>query len=257
MDVDRWVQRRVSGTPFSITALKVALVVLFVDLAWEVTRANVDAHLKSEWPWRATVLDPSTCATLAALIAGLLVTRRQYGQVHMPVISWATRPKGSDDLTDPVRTIRIYNAGGGRAIVKSIAYRLELADEQPGQHPAPHSWMDWHSFIGAIESAGLNRPRDIFVFHLAPGAVIPLTAKSSEGIELLAFSRQAARRLRSVDVRIQATDTIGDVYEKQMQCLRGYPDPGGDGYDPPAAIGSASPGADPPATANATGPASA
>jgi hypothetical protein len=226
-------------------------------LTSQLARANVDTHLKSEWPWRATVLDPSTCATLAALIAGLLVTRRQYGQVHMPVISWATRPKGSDDLTDPVRTIRIFNAGGGRAIVRSIGYRFELADEQPGQHPAPHSWLDWHSFVGAIEAAGLSRPQDIFVFHLSPGAVVPLTAKSSEGIELLAFSRRAAARLRSVDVRIQVTDTIGDVYEKQLQCLRGQPDPAGDGYDPPAGTGPASPGAGPPATVNANGPAPA
>ncbi|GAA4729568.1 hypothetical protein [Phytohabitans rumicis] len=225
---DRWDQHRISRDRKPIQALKLMLIFFAIDLAWEVLRANVNASQKSDWPWRFTVLDPSTCATLTALMAGILVTRSQYAQATLPILNWSAYPGGSDFVKGSLRTVRLFNAGGGRAIVKAIEYRHELTTTEGESRSSLGPWLGWYEFVKSIEGLGLRRPEEIFVLHLGIGTSIPLTTKSGDGIELIAFGQAALGRLRLVDIRIRIEDTLGDIHEKQLRCLRGDADPGGE-----------------------------
>ncbi|MCG7527374.1 hypothetical protein MHW47_23420 [Streptomyces sp. OfavH-34-F] len=47
-----------------------------------------------------------------------------------------------------------------------------------------------------------------------------MTNTSRDGMELLALGPRALERLAVLDVKIQVEDVLGDVHERQLQCVR-------------------------------------
>ncbi len=206
-------------------ALRLLLAFFVMDLTWEVLRANLDAPQRTQWPWRLTILDPATCATLAALLTGILVTRNQYALSTLPLLSWAAHRGNSDYIVDSPQTVRLCNAGGGRAVVKRVEYRLQESPRPDEPNPRLSPWLDWYATIAALKGIGLRMGQDIHVLELGKGAVIPLTARPSDGIELVSFGARGLERLDHLDMRIQVVDALGDVHERMLQCRRRRPDP--------------------------------
>lgn len=120
----RWAQRRISTSTRTLALPRVLLGLALVDLVWEVVKANLAADLRTDWPWRLTVLDSSTCAAVVALLTGLVVTRAQLSQTMRPVLSWSGVKGRSQEIADSGRTVSLVNAGGGRAVVHSVRYRM-------------------------------------------------------------------------------------------------------------------------------------
>ncbi|MFD7616319.1 hypothetical protein [Streptomyces sp. NPDC059802] len=191
-----------------------------VNLIWEIIKANLDSDIRGEWPWRLTVLDASTCAAIVALLTGIIVTRSQLSQTMQPVLSWSGFAGRSHELTDSLRTISLINAGGGRSVVHSIAYRIRASEPYTSSASIPSGWMPWHDTVDSLKALGLDWDHDFFLLHLGTGAAIPMTNANREGMELLALGAKALERLVVLDIRIQVTDALGDIHQRDLQCIR-------------------------------------
>ncbi|MFD4941268.1 hypothetical protein ACFWNT_01730 [Streptomyces sp. NPDC058409] len=194
-----------------------------VDLTWEIVKANLSSHVRGDWPWRLTVLDASTCAAVVALLTGIIVTRSQLSQTMQPVLSWSGFAGHSRELTDSLRTVSLVNAGGGRSVVRSVTYRIRASGPYADGADFPSGWMSWHDAIDSLVALGLDRGQDFFLLHLGSGAAIPMTNVGRDGVELLALGSKALERLAVLDIRIQVTDVLGDVHERDLQCIRPLP----------------------------------
>jgi hypothetical protein len=220
MDESAWSQRKVStsGRTFGLPRALCAFALL--DLVWEVGKANLNGHVRGEWPWRFTLLDASTCAAVVALLTGIIVTRSQLSQTMRPVVSWSGFRGHSSELADSARTVTLVNAGGGRAVVRSVAYRIRPAEPFATGAAIPPGWLSWYRAVDSLIPLGLELDSDYFLLHLGPGAALPSTGTGREGMEILAISSKALDRLSVLDIRIQVVDVLGDVYERDLQCIR-------------------------------------
>lgn len=223
MEESRWIQRRVSTSNKTLRLPRALLSFALVDLTWEIVKANLSSHVRGDWPWRLTVLDASTCAAVVALLTGIIVTRSQLSQTMQPVLSWSGFAGRSHELTDSLRTVSLANAGGGRSVVRSVAYRIRASGPYAGSAAIPSGWMTWRNAIDSLAALGLDWDQDFFLLHLGSGAAIPMTNAGREGMELLALGSKALERLAMLDIKIQVIDVLGDVYERDLQCIRPLP----------------------------------
>lgn len=218
-----WTQRRVSTSTKTLRLPRVLLALVFADLIWEIVKANLSEQNRGTWPWRFTLLDTSICAAIVTLLTGIIVTRTQLSQTLQPVLSWSGSHGGSRTITDSQRTVILVNAGGGRSVVRSVSHRVQTSPQYTGRAEIPSGWMPWHTAVSSIKALGLDWDQDFFLLHLGSGAAIPMTASSREGLELLALNPKAFELLSILDIRIQVTDSLGDVYERDLQCIRPRP----------------------------------
>ncbi|WP_327730083.1 hypothetical protein OG250_31965 [Streptomyces sp. NBC_00487] len=186
-------------------------------------KSNLDKGVRAEWPWRFTLLESSTCAAVVALLVGVMVTRTQLSLTMHPVLSWAAGKGGSDALTESQRTVRVVNGGGGRSVVRSVLYRIEVNQVQPSARNVPADWISWHEAVDVLNGIGLTWNQDYFLQHIGSGASLPMATDARNGMEVLALGPDAAGRLSRLDVRIQVVDVLGDVYERDLQCVRPAP----------------------------------
>ncbi|WP_369265220.1 hypothetical protein [Streptomyces sp. R35] len=196
---------------------------MFIDLIWETVKVNLDKDLRTEWPWRFALLEPSTCAAIVTLLVGVIVTRAQLSMTMHPVLSWTAGPWRSDALAEPKRTVRIVNGGGGRSVVRSVRYRLQVNQTQSSGTEVPTGWCSWQEAVGALNRAGLVWMDDYFLAHIGSGASIPMTTDTRQGMEILALGANAVGRLSRIDVRLQVVDVLGDVYQRDLNCIRPAP----------------------------------
>ncbi|MER6116776.1 hypothetical protein [Streptomyces sp. NPDC001743] len=223
MGEPQWDQRRISTSGRTLRWPRTLLVCALVDLTWEIVKANLDAGVRDDWPWRLVLLDTSTCAAVVALLAGIIVTRTQLSQTMQPVLSWSGVKGQSSELADSLRTVSLLNAGGGRAVVRSVAYRIQASPTTAVGAAPTSGWVSSATAVGLLAAMGLTRDEDYFMLHLGSGAAVPMTNARKEGMELLALGPKALERLSVLDIRIQVIDVLGDVYERNLQCIRPIP----------------------------------
>lgn len=215
-----WAQRRISTNGRTQRLPCVLLIFTLVDLAWEIVKVNLGKQDHAVWPWRFTVLDASTCAAVVALLTGILVTRSQLSQTLQPVLSWSAWSGQSREVPDSLRTVALINAGGGRSVVRSVTYRLGVSPRYSGQATIPSGWISWRAAIEILVALELDWDHDFYLLHLGRGAAIPTTSNPREGMEILALGPKAFERLSVLDIRVQVTDVLGDVHERDLQCIR-------------------------------------
>ncbi|WP_406450504.1 hypothetical protein OG782_13105 [Streptomyces sp. NBC_00876] len=220
MEESRWEQRRISTSGKTLRWPRALLVFALGNLSWEIVKSNLNAGVRDDWPWRFTVLDASTCAAIVALLTGIVLTRTQLSQTMQPALSWSAFKGRSSELANSLRTVSLINAGGGRSVVQSVAYRIQASPACPQRAAIPAGWMSWHAAVDSLGSLGLDGDRDYFLLHLGPGGSIPMSNNSREGVELLAFGAKALENLAVLDIKIRVIDVLGDVYERDLQCLR-------------------------------------
>ncbi|MGW4373042.1 hypothetical protein ACWEJ7_05170 [Streptomyces albidoflavus] len=221
---ERWTQRRVSARGTTLLLPRVLLVATLADLVWEIVKANLDSPVREEWPWRLVLLDASTCAALVALLTGILVTRAQLSQTMRPVLTWSGFEGHSTQLPDSRRTVTLANHGGGRAVVRSVAYRIRATGADEEAEPPGGEWLTWHQAVDALAALGLDRGGDFFLLHLGPGAAVRAAgAAAREDMEIAALNARALDRLAALDVRVRVADVLGDLHERDLQCVRPRP----------------------------------
>ncbi|MFI6960288.1 hypothetical protein [Streptomyces sp. NPDC050255] len=220
MEESQWDQRRISTSGRTLRWPRALLLFALLDLTWEIVKANLNTPVRDDWPWRLTVLDASTCAAVVALLAGIIVTRTQLSQTMQPVLGWSGVKGRSSELADSLRTVSLVNAGGGRAVVRSVAYRIQASPTRSDSAVSPSGWVSRAAAIRSLASLGLTRGEDYFMLHLGSGAAVPMTNVRSEGMELVALGPKALEELSALDIRIQVIDVLGDVYERDLQCIR-------------------------------------
>ncbi|WP_330237546.1 hypothetical protein [Streptomyces sp. NBC_00525] len=220
MEQSRWEQRRVSISGRTLRWPRALLGFALADLVWEIIKSNLGADVREGWPWRFTLLDASTCAAIVALLTGIVLTRSQLSQTMRPVLSWSAAAGNSGELDNSRRTVRLINAGGGRSVVHSVAYQVQVSAQCPESAALRSGWMTWRATVDSLASLDLARGEDFFLLHLGRGAAIPMTSTGRDGMEILALGPRAMERLAVLDVRIQVEDVLGDIHERQLQCVR-------------------------------------
>ncbi|MFG6196658.1 hypothetical protein [Nonomuraea sp. JJY05] len=66
-----------------------------MNFAWEIARNNMEQQLRSDAPFRFTIIDAQTTANILALAIGLLLARLQYSRATRPLISMAIDDEGA------------------------------------------------------------------------------------------------------------------------------------------------------------------
>lgn len=225
MDESEWSQRRVSTSSRTLRLPRALLCVTLLVLVWEVVKANLNAAVREEWPWRFTVLDASTCAAVVALLTGIIVTRSQLSETMRPVLSWSGFVGHSRELRDSSRTVTLINAGGGRSVVRCATYRIRASEAFSETAAIPAGWLSWTRAVESLRALGLDWDEDFFLLHLGAGAAVPMTSTGREGVEVLALGPKALERLVVLDIKVQVADVLGDVHERRLQCIRPLPNP--------------------------------
>jgi hypothetical protein len=103
------------------------------ELAWEIVRGNLSAHTLSSWPFRFTVMDNSTTATVLAVFISLFMGRLQWARALRPIVGVAIDDEGARFRPDSdIWRVWIYNSGPGGAVIESISYYVRFADQLDG-----------------------------------------------------------------------------------------------------------------------------
>ena len=144
----------------------------------------------------------------------MLVSRSQLARTMRPSLSWRTDNSKSNQIKRSVRTVRIYNSGGGRALIVQVKYRISTHGSQNANES---SWISWEEAIYQIKQQGLRYHKDFYVLMLGAGAA--LRGSDHTGVELAAFTKKAYSKLLRVEALIQFDDVVGDTYERAVRLL--------------------------------------
>lgn len=193
----------------------IILGLLVLNLIWDIIKINLDPGVIKQWPWRFNLLDISTCATLAGIVAGLLLTRAQFARSIRPAIGWrAWEVKKSNYLVDSAWTVYLYNHGPGNCQVNKARYSYALTDRPPS------GWKTWDMTVEELADMGMMRNRDYYLEDIGVGFSIPVAAVLLEDSELAAFTSACLAKLSSLDVMLEIEDALGDIYARTIECLR-------------------------------------
>ncbi|MEO3750138.1 hypothetical protein [Streptomyces sp. B6B3] len=106
-----------------------------------------------------------------------------------------------------------------------MSYRITPRHSPANHATIPSGWITWRAAAQDLITLGLVEEQDFYLHHLGSGAALLMTSNSREGLELLALGSKALERLSALDVRVRVIDTLGDVYERDLQCIRPWWDP--------------------------------
>ena len=115
--------------PYFVTPI-IIIAILTVNLIWEAIRENIPTHTRAEWPFRFTILNVSTTATVLALISGLFIGRQQWAHTLRPHIGKAIDDEdGKFRLASQIWRFWLYNAGPGGAVIDGTSYYVRFIDD--------------------------------------------------------------------------------------------------------------------------------
>ncbi|MFB9200036.1 hypothetical protein ACFFV7_02430 [Nonomuraea spiralis] len=190
------------------------------NVIWEITKKNIPLSSTNSWPWKLTVLDVTTSATLASAALALLLARSQLSRTSRPVISYTSILHKSRFIRKPYRVIHVRNAGAGHAVVLMLKYRYRIADPRSGTAKGPLTdWMDWHDVLDKLEGHNMRDRVDFALPNIANGAGLPLGSATNADLELVAFTEKATVMLVEFDILLRIEDTLGDQHERVLICM--------------------------------------
>lgn len=212
-------QRRIRRSPLLFTAPLIFLVLLSAVLIWEMTRANVTAETRTEWPWRLQLIAPEALGSLLAVAAGAVLARAQYARTVSPYLGWrGAWVKGQLTENASAWRVGILNGGQHLAVVESWDCRVVM---KGARDLADAPWGSVRSAAAELTDAGLVDGEDFRL--IAFGAGFPLVAAGGgyETVLVGAFSENFVARVQSLYVRARITDVVGDTHERIMDCMKG------------------------------------
>ncbi|MED7930827.1 hypothetical protein SMD20_41835 [Nonomuraea sp. LP-02] len=187
---------------------------------WEILKKNLSASFVNSWPWKLTLLDVGTSATLASAVLALLLARSQLARTNRPVISYSSFSDKSSFIKKAERVIHVRNAGAGHAIVCLVKYRYRMADPRSGVGEGPLSdWMDWHDVVDRLEERNLTNWQHYVLPRIGNGSTLPLASAAGAGLEVVALTKKAMLTLADLDILLRIEDTLGDQHERVLVCM--------------------------------------
>lgn len=154
-----------------------------INFVWEIVRANLSSDALTSWPFRFTLINSSTTATVLAVFIGLFMGRLQWARALRPIVGFAIDDEGSRFRPD------------------SDLWRVN--DQLKSRH--------------------LTDGIDYFIRWYAQGAPFPAVKNYSDGMQLAWFTVNALTQIRILDVRVRYVDSLGDVHEKTTPIVQRLP----------------------------------
>lgn len=214
------VQRIVARSTVFVRIPLFFILILTINLGWEVFRQNISVHTQGEWPFRFTIINSATTASLLAVVTGLFLTRLQYAHAQRPLLTFAIDDKDARFKPDS-REWRfwLYNTGSGGSVVEHIEYYIKF-------HDRPSLVEDWVSLAVAndqMASRTLADGTDFFIRWYSKGTSVPRVNKPVDGAMLAWFDVKALGQLERFDIRIRVMDGLGDSHERIFPCIQRLP----------------------------------
>lgn len=206
-------QRRLSRNRVFFVVPMVLLGLSTALLVWAVVQDNLPPLTRTSWPWRLTLLDVQSACNATVVAAGLVFARAQYARAVQPLLSarGEVLPGGPDG--GPKWTAFVWNGSPHSAVLHTPRYRLVLRDEGT----TPQRWMSKREVEVMLDSRSLQRHRDYRLTEIGPAAGLPVL----DGYPLGYFSEAAMAVVSELWVRVRVTAQSGDVYQRDLPCLRG------------------------------------
>jgi len=196
--------------------------IVFLNLIWEVIRSNVGSRLISEWPFRFTMIDAATTATILAVFVSLFMGRLQWARALRPGIGSAIDDEGAVFHPDSdIWRFWLYNAGPGGGVIVKIEYYVRFMD-QP-ESDAAVNWVPVSVVNDQLKSRGLVDGVDYFLRWFASGAPFAVVQHYADGTRLAWFTIRTLCHLRVLDVRVTFMDSLGDTYQKTVPIVHRLP----------------------------------
>jgi hypothetical protein len=195
-------------------------------VVWEMLRQNLPDPMKEHWPWRLQLLDLGSGATVATVIAALVLTRMQYAQTVRPAIGFhQVLTKGKTEelsvgvIDEATWKVEVYNGSSGILTVESLSYRVASTDVVDG---AEIPWLDHGGAGQVMRAAGLVEWED-FRLHKVGSGVPMFINDGSKDLILLTIKTSAMLRLAVLDMRFVVKDALGDLHEVLYPCRALFP----------------------------------
>nr|WP_236071248.1 hypothetical protein [Streptomyces polyasparticus] len=208
-------QRRVRRSPLLFTAPLVLLCLLLVVLGWEIVRGNIAPDARRDWPWRLQLLDMEPLGSLLAVASGAVFARAQYARTVRPALGW--RAEWTAGLLVEGETgwrVCLVNGGQGTAVIESVDYRVVRAGADAGE------WTDFTGLLAQLSAEGLEFGTDYGLQMFGAGS--PLSGVGEHGTARAGeFSKRFVTEVDALQLRLRVADTVGDTYERIVDCLKG------------------------------------
>ena len=221
-DEDYGIAKVIGRSRLYFTFPIIIIVAICVNFIWEIIRTNLGVRSEASWPFRFTIMDVSTTATILAVFVSLFMGRLQWARSLRPIAGMAIDDEGARFLPNShVWRIWIYNAGPGAASIESIAYYVRFTDQLDSEGVI--NWVPLSIINDQLQSRGLKDGRDYFIRWYSRGAPFPAAQRYSEGMQLAWFTVRALAQFRIFDVRVRYIDSLGDIHERITPIMHRLP----------------------------------
>jgi hypothetical protein len=200
----------------------VIILAVSANFVWEILRVNLSAHTIASWPFRFTIIDAPTTATILAVFISLFMGRLQWARTLRPTAGIGIDDDGAQfRLDSDVWRVWIYNAGPGAATIESVNYFVRFKGQPEGSEVV--DWVPLPLMNALLQSGKLEDGKDYFIRWYGHGAPFPAVQKYSEGMQLAWFTVRALSNIHILDVRIRYVDSLGDVHERKIPLVHRLP----------------------------------
>jgi hypothetical protein len=216
----RVVQRNRKYVMLPASALALALLLV----SWQLIRENLPENSVQRWPWRLQLLDLQSSVTLFTVLVVLLFTRMQYAETLRPALGWSITPRGGlTAIGHPGQEqgqwqVRMFNGGGGMAILSSIEYRIEFASDRP-----QNRWLTFDAAEDLIRRSSLKERIDYVLDRKGAGYPMPASGETEKDLLILSISPSAMAMFRVFDIKVRVVDAVGDTHERTCRCREMFP----------------------------------
>jgi hypothetical protein len=198
------------------------IIVISVYFVWEVVRANLNSHTLDSWPFRFTIMDDSTTATVLVVFISLFMGRLQWARALRPVVGIAIDDEGAQFRADSTKwRVWIYNSGPGAAVFDSVRYYVRFVDTPESEGDA--DWVALPVFNDQLRSRRFADGLDYFMRWNTRGAPFPVVSNYSDGMQIAWFTVDALKQMRFLDIRMRYIDSLGDIHEKITPVIQRLP----------------------------------
>lgn len=197
-------------------------ILLGLNLAWSIVRANLDPSQLDRWPYRLVLTDTGTAAGLLGASVSLILGRLQWAHANRPALGF-----GIDD--ESLRSARdshtwvcwLFNAGPGMATVRDAGYRVALYSENRVPDDGP--WVSLETVNNELGAAGLVDGEQFHLLWVGSGYPLAPTTRPAEGSKIGWFTIEALSVVQQLDMRVVIEDSLGDHHEMVMPLMDRMP----------------------------------
>jgi hypothetical protein len=162
------------------------------------------------------ILDTNNSLTLLVALLSLIAVRQQFIATLTPYLTYSSEEaiKQVDGKSETWWQVHVRNVGSGIASIQSVLYHVAVSSDTVNFSTPP---MNLHAqVVEKIKNKGLEEGKDYSLLRFSHGAIIG----PNESIMVFEAPLEKARLLTMLDMRIRFESRSGEVYEKDVYCIR-------------------------------------